>query len=73
MHWHIDALDKTLPSLEEVNEALAKRPSVFIQRVNGEVVFGSIGSEKFVTNEDMKHADKQYRKEFAVALKRLGE
>jgi hypothetical protein len=73
MHWHIDALNKTLPSLEEVNEALAKRPSVFAQRANGEVVFTSVGSTRFVTNDDMKQADTQYRKEFAAALKRLGE
>jgi hypothetical protein len=73
MHWYIDGRDKTLPLLEEVNEALMQRASVYVQRVNGAVVFSSIGSERVVTVEDMKRADKQYRKEFAVALKKLGK
>ena len=73
MHWYIDGRDKTLPMLEEVNEALMQRASVYVQRLNGEVVFASSGSERAITAEDMKRADKQYRKEFAVALKKMGK
>ena len=71
MHWYIDGRDKTLPLLEEVNDALMQRSSVYVQRANGAVVFASSGSERTVTAEDMKEADKQYRKEFGAALKRL--
>ncbi len=70
MHWHIDASNKTLPLLDEVNEALTHRPSIHVQRTNGLVIFGSDGTERAVSNEDMKRADKQYRKEFSAALKR---
>ena len=69
MHWHIDGRDKTLPSLDELNLALIQRP-VFVQRENGRVVFASDGKERALTQEDMQLADKLYRKEFAVALRK---
>ena len=71
MHWYIDGRNKTLPLLEEVNEALAQRPSFHVKRERGAVVFASAGSEPIVTAEDMRLADKQYRKEFAAALRKL--
>lgn len=73
MHWYIDGLNKTIPMLDEVNEALMQRASVYVQRLNGAVVFVSSGSERTITAEDMKRADKQYRKEFAVTLRKLGK
>jgi hypothetical protein len=71
MHWHIDGSDKSLPLLDEVNEALSQRPSVYVQRINNEVVFTQTGTERAITTDDMKLADKQYRKEFSVVLRGL--
>ena len=71
MHWHIDGRNKTLPLIEEVNEALKRRPHLSVSRGNASVVFAYDGSEHVVTGEDMKQADIQYRKEFAIALARL--
>ena len=71
MHWYIDGRNKTMPLLEEINQALQQRPTVRIQRVKGAVVFSPNGSDGIVTHEDMRHADKQYRREFSAALKAL--
>ena len=68
MHWHIDGRDKTLPLIDEVNEALKRRPNISVSRKNASVIFASDGSEHVVTGEDMKQADTQYRKEFPIAL-----
>ena len=71
MHWYIDGRDKTLPSLEEVNLALVQRSSIYVQRIDGNVAFASSGSERAVTNHDMKLADENYREEFPAALRKL--
>lgn len=71
MPWHIDGRDKTLPVLGEVNEALARRPRVFVSRPKGDVVFSGHGTERCVTADDMRRADEQYRAEFSEELRRL--
>ncbi len=73
MHWHIDGRNKTLPLAEEINEALRQRPLVYVQRAGGTVVFSHNGHDRTVTAEDMKQADKQYRREFATAYRALQE
>jgi hypothetical protein len=71
MHWYIDGRNKTMPLLSEVNEALRQRPQLRVARQDGIVVFSPEGSETLVTAEDMRKADKQYRKEFAAELRKL--
>ena len=68
MHWYIDARNKTIPLTEEVNAALTQRPALGVERIGGRVVF-THSSEHSVTKEDMRHADRQYRREFARKLK----
>src|SRR5690242_15319785 len=71
MHWHIDGRNKTMPLLDEVNEALKQRPHMKVSRQDGIVIFSSAGSESVVTADDMRRADKQYRAEFSVEWRRL--
>lgn len=71
MHWYIDGRNKTIPLTEEINEALAQRPSIRVHRINGRVFFVSDGTYRSITDEDMKQANKQYRKEFSAAYKEL--
>lgn len=68
MHWYIDGRNKTLPLTEEVNAALSKRPGLGAQCIEGRVVFTHEGKD-LVTKEDMRRADKQYRREFAQKLR----
>jgi len=70
MHWYIDGRNKTLPLTEEVNAALCKRPALGAERVGRRVVFTHAGKD-FVTNEDMRRADKRYRREFEQKLRKL--
>lgn len=73
MHWYIDGGDKTLPLLEEINEALRQRPAVYVQRGTNGIVFASAGTERILTSEDMKQADNQSRKEFSAALRKIAK
>ena len=70
MHWYIDGRNKTLPLTEEVNAALSERPALGAERMEGRVVFTHAGKD-LVTSEDMRYADKQYRREFAEKLREL--
>ena len=69
--WYVDAHNKLVPEAEEINEALKKREGIFVQRVGDTIAFGSTGSEREITAEDMRIADQQYRKEFAAAYAKL--
>ena len=71
MHWYVDGRNKTLPVTEEVNAALAQRPSLFVVRENETVLFSVAGLERAVTVEDMRLADTLYRKEFSAASANL--
>jgi len=41
MHWYIDSRNKTMPILDEVNEALARRRELRVSCRNGAVVFSA--------------------------------
>jgi len=71
MHWHIDGRNKTLPLLDEVNEALRQRPELRVTHHNGGIVFSLSGVATAVTSDDMKLADKLYRREFSAKLREL--
>jgi hypothetical protein len=71
MLWHIDRLDRSIPLVDEVNEALTLRASVYVQQVNGAVVFTSRGAQRIITSEELRQAGNQYHKEFAAVLKKL--
>ena len=71
MHWHIDGRNKTLPLLDEVNEALRQRPSLLATRHKDGIMFSPSGVATAVTSDDMKVADRQYRTEFSAKLREL--
>ena len=58
--WYVDARFKSLPMVEEVNEALRRRPVRLV---------GVSGSHSFASSDDMSCADREYRKQFSRALK----
>jgi hypothetical protein len=70
LNW-IDAKDKTVANLDEVNDALRQRPAVSIQRIAGKIVFGSTGSDQAVTDDELRQACADYREEFRLAYEKL--
>ena len=70
MYWHIDSRNKSVPLVEEVNEALKLRPQVLVSRENASVVFSLNGFEHAVAATDMAQAYLQYIEEFNAAYKR---
>lgn len=71
LHWHVDRVDRSIPSAEEINEALRQRKDAYVERTNEGTSFVGSGTERTVTAEDMKRAREQYSKEFWGAFRRL--
>jgi hypothetical protein len=71
MVWYIDARDKMIPLLDEVNEALRRHASAYVQRADVKIIFTRAGSDRTITDEDLERAIINYREEFAATLKRL--
>ena len=71
MYWYIDGRNKTMPLVEEVNEALNQRLQMRVSRERTTTVFSPEGKERAVSAQDMRNADKQYREEFWAEYRRL--
>lgn len=54
-----------------VNEALRRRPGLFVQRIDGRVVFSKFEGESEVTDEDVKRNFEIYSAEFWAKHKEL--
>ncbi len=67
----IDAHNKSIPLLEEINDALSRRPSVYVQRVDSSIHFASAGSERTIAAGDLDRACVGYREWFAAEYRKL--
>lgn len=61
MLGYVDARQKLVPAVEEVNAALAQRPAMHVRRASRSVTFNQDGPDRTVTDEDLKHAYQAYR------------
>ena len=68
---YIDYFERDIAVTEEVNEALRQRPSVYVQRESARIEFTSTGSNRMVTDDDMRRAFDIYEKEFWALNKKL--
>ena len=64
MLFYADAYGKLVLSVDEVNEALNQRPSVYVERRGGRIVFSAKGTERSVSPEDHEENCKAYSTEF---------
>ena len=71
MLHYIDAHDKTIAVAEEVNEALRRRPSIYVHRTSARLEFNFTGSDQTVTEDDVRRAFDIYHEEFWAAYKKL--
>lgn len=71
MHAYIDARNKSIPTLEEVNETLRQHPDLFVHRTTEGIEFGLTGTERSITEEDLKQSYAKYHEEFWIEYERL--
>lgn len=68
---HVDYFERVLMILDEVYEVLRERPTVFVQRVDGRVVFNRIAGDREITEDDLKRNSRMYSDEFWAKYKEL--
>ena len=68
---HVDYFERVVIVREEVQEALKERPSVFMQRVDGRVIFTKTFGGREITDEDLERNTQMYRDEFWAEYREL--
>jgi hypothetical protein len=68
---HVDYFDRVVMVLEEVNATLSKRPSVYVQRINGRVVFNQSDGDREITEEGLSRNVQMYNEWFGAQYQRL--
>jgi hypothetical protein len=70
---HVDYFDRVVMVVNEVNETLKQRPSVYVQRIDGRVVFNQSDGDREITEEDLDRNVQMYNKWFEAQYKALQE
>jgi hypothetical protein len=68
---YADAHGKLVLNRDEVNEALNRRPSIFVERREGRILFKSEGTEQSITVEDHELSCTAYQIEFWERYRQL--
>jgi hypothetical protein len=68
---HVDYFERVVMVPEEVQEVLNQRPSVYVQRVDGRVIFTQSFGDREITEEDLKRNVQMYQDEFWAKYRRL--
>jgi len=68
---HVDYFERVVMVLEEVNETLTQRPAVYLQRVNGRIVFNPTAGEREITEEDLDRNIQMYHEWFKAQYQAL--
>jgi hypothetical protein len=68
---HVDYFERVVMVVDEVNETLRQRPSVYVRRIDGRVVFNQSDGDREITEEDMSRNVQMYQKWFEAQYKAL--
>jgi hypothetical protein len=68
---HVDYFERVVMVVDEVNETLRQRPSVYAQRIDGRIVFNQSAGDREITDEDLSRNVQMYEKWFAAQYKAL--
>lgn len=71
MFNHVDYFGRVVMVLDEVNEALRRTPSVYVQRIDGRIVFNQSKGDREITDEDLNRNVQMYQEWFEAQRKRL--
>jgi hypothetical protein len=61
---HVDYFERVVMVLDELNQTLKQRPSVYAQRVDGRIVFNRSSGDREITEEDLSRNVQIYHKWF---------
>lgn len=70
---HVDYFERVVMVLNEVNDALRQRPSVYVQRVDGRIVFNQSAGDREITEEDLDRNVRLYHQWFEAQYRALQE
>ena len=68
---HVDYYERVVMVKEELDEVLSHFPSVFIQRVDGRVVFTQSSGDREITEDDLKRTIQMYNDDFWAKYRTL--
>ena len=68
---HVDYFERVVMVLDEVNETLKQNPSVYVQRIDGRIVFNQSQGDREITEEDLNRNVQMYHEWFEAQRKRL--
>jgi hypothetical protein len=68
---HVDYFERVVMVLEEVNETLKQRPSVYVRRVEGKIIFSHLNGDREITEEDLHQNVQMYHRWFEAQYKKL--
>ena len=68
---HVDYYDRVVMVMEEVQEVLKQRPSVYVQRVDGRVIFTQSSGHREITEEDLERNVRMKTDEFWAKYRQL--
>jgi hypothetical protein len=68
---HVDFFERVVMVREEVQKALNERPSVFMHRVDGRVIFTETFGDREITDEDLERNTQMYHDEFWAEYRQL--
>lgn len=71
MLGYVDAHEKVVLTLEEVNAALTQRPSAHLKRVDGKVIFNQSSGDREITEDDLKQNVEMYEDAFWALYRQL--
>jgi len=70
---HVDYFERVVMVLEEVNETLKQCPSVYVQRIDGRIVFDQSTGDREIAEEDLDRNTEMYQEWFKAQYKALQE
>jgi hypothetical protein len=68
---HVDYYERVVMEKEEVLEVLNQRPTVYVQRVNGRVVFTHSAGDREITEDDLNRSVALYQDEVRAKSREL--
>ena len=68
---HVDYFERVVMVVDEVNETLRQRQSIYVQRIDGRIVFSQSLGDREITEDDLNRNVQMYYEWFKAQSKAL--